>query len=288
MHEAIRVMLDDYKCETERDYINSLRDILQRLALFGLWRSKFFEHAAFYGGTALRLLYGLDRFSEDLDFSLRVPNADFSMNDYSGSLIREIESFGFNVKSEDRSDRHASTIESAFLKADTITQLLVINADKEILRGVHRGKLLKIKLEVDTEPPLGFETETRYLLKPIPVPVRAYTLPDMFAGKLHAVLFRKWRNRVKGRDWYDLLWYAGNHPEVHMDHLEARMRQSGDYQDEETLTPQKLRDLLEGTIDELNINSAQNEVSPFVRDQQLLDVWSKELFRSAIKQIVHI
>lgn len=288
MHEAIRVMLNDYRCDTERDYVNSLRDILQRLALLGLWRSKFFEHAAFYGGTAIRLLYGLDRFSEDLDFSLRASDSDFSMNDYSGSLVRELESFGFNVNFSTPKAKSQTAIESAFLKADTFTQLLVINTDNEILQGIHKGKLLKIKLEVDTAPPPGFETETRYLLKPIPVPVRAYTLPDMFAGKLHAVLFRKLRNRVKGRDWYDLLWYAGNHPEVHMDHLEARMRQSGDYQDEETLTPQKLRDLLEGTIDELNINSSRNEVSPFVRDQQLLDVWSKELFRSAVKQIVHI
>lgn len=127
-------------------------------------------------------------------------------------------------------------IESAFLKADTFTQLLVIDADEEILQGVHRGQLLKIKLEVDTEPPPGFNTEMRYLLKPIPIPIRAYSLPDMFAGKLHAVLFRKWRNRVKGRDWYDLLWYAGHHPEVHMDHLESRMRCSGDYLDEECLT----------------------------------------------------
>ncbi|MCK5785692.1 MAG: nucleotidyl transferase AbiEii/AbiGii toxin family protein [Candidatus Sabulitectum sp.] len=95
---------------------------------------------------------------------------------------------------------------------------------------------MKIKLEVDTEPPPGFNTEMRYLLKPIPIPIRAYSLPDMFAGKLHAVLFRKWRNRVKGRDWYDLLWYAGHHPEVHMDHLESRMRCSGDYLDEECLT----------------------------------------------------
>lgn len=180
---------------------------------------------------------------------------------YSGSLVREFESFGFNVDFSTPKAKSQTAIESAFLKADTFTPLLVINTDNEILQGIHKEKLLKIKLEIDTEPPPGFETETRYLLKPIPVPVRAYTLSDMFAGNL---------------------------PEVHLSHLEARMRQSGDYQDEESLTSQKLQRMLEKAIEELNINSAQNEVSPFVRDQQLLDVWSKDLFRSAIMQIVHI
>jgi hypothetical protein len=286
MNDAIRKILDSYNCETERDYINSLRDILQRLALLGLWRSKFFEHAAFYGGTALRLLYGLDRFSEDLDFSLRTVNPEFSLSSYSSSLTRELESFGFNARIEVPGKKPDSPIESAFLKADTITQLLVIRTQEKILKGIPRGKLLKIKLEVDTEPPPDFTTETQFLLKPIPFPVRAFTLPDMFAGKLHAVLFRKWRSRVKGRDWYDLLWYAGHHPEVNLIHLEARMRQSGDYTGEHELTLHKLQAMLENAIEELNIDSAGSEVSPFVKNQYPLDAWSKELFMSAVKQIV--
>lgn len=288
MHEAIHAMLDGYECNNLQDHLNALRDILQRLALLGLWRSKFFEHAAFYGGTALRMMYGLDRFSEDLDFSLLAADTSFSMVGYEASLRREIESYGFNVEYESCPSRNESPVESAFLKADTYNQLIVIEAGSEILRGVHPGKLLKIKLEVDTEPPEGFKTETRYILRPIPIPVRAYVLPDMLAGKLHAVLCRKWGKRVKGRDWYDMLWYAGNHPEVHLSHLETRMRQSGDYIDEDRMTISKLRIMLEKAINDLNIDAAHQEVSRFLREQGVLDIWSADLFRSAVECIVPV
>ena len=172
MHEAIRSMLDRYAPQTRDDYVNALREILQELALLGLWRSKFFEHAAFYGGTALRVLYGLDRYSEDIDFSLLTPDPGFSLGQYGESLLREIGSFGFRVEFEQREQARQTTIESAFLKAHTLKQLLVIEADAERLPGLHLGSVLRIKLEVDTDPPGGFATESRYLLRPIPFAVR--------------------------------------------------------------------------------------------------------------------
>jgi predicted nucleotidyltransferase component of viral defense system len=205
MHDALTRMLAKYKPARLEDTMRALREIMQEIALLGLWRSKFFESAAFYGETAMRVLYGLDRFSEDLDFSLLKPMGNFDISRYLSALQKELEAFGFDVRIEQRNKAVESAVQSAFLKADTLAQLLVIETAEEILHKVPRGQVLKIKLEVDTDPPPGFSTETKYLLQPIPFAVRAYTLPDLFAGKMHAILCRKWKTRVKGRDWYDLV-----------------------------------------------------------------------------------
>jgi len=288
MHEAISNMLERYECRTRDDYTNALREILQDVALLGLWRSKFFEHAAFYGGTALRLLYGLDRYSEDLDFSLLKTDDTFSLGTYGEALCREISSFGFDVDFEDRKKARNSAIESAFLKANTYKQLVVIGVTEELLRDLHPAKSLKIRLEVDTDPPGDFETETRYVLQPVPFPVRTYRLPDLFAGKLHAILCRKWRTRVKGRDWYDLVWHIANYPQVRLTHLESRMRQSGDYTDGEVLAPEILQAMLRRAVDDLDVEKARREVAPFIRDQRALDLWSQEFFAEVITRIVTV
>lgn len=285
MHEAIRTMLARYECRSRDDYVNALREILQDVALLGLWRSKFFEHAAFYGGTALRLLYGMDRFSEDLDFSLLQTDETFSLGSYGEALCREIRSFGFAVDFEDRKKARAGAIESAFLKANTHKELVSIGVAEELLRDLHPTKHLKIKLEVDTAPPGGFETEMRNVLQPMPFPIRTYRLPDLFAGKLHAILCRKWKTRVKGRDWYDLVWYIANHPQVRLAHLESRMRQSGDYAEDRELTPETLQALLRQAVDGLDVEKAHREVAPFIRDQRALDIWSKEFFAEIITRI---
>jgi len=288
MHEAISNMLERYECRTRDDYTNALREILQDVALLGLWRSKFFEHAAFYGGTALRLLYGMDRYSEDLDFSLLKTDDAFSLGTYGEALCREVSSFGFDVDFEDQKKARTSAIESAFLKANTYKQLVLIEVTEELLRDLHPAKNLKIRLEVDTDPPGNFETETRYVLQPVPFPVRTYRLPDLFAGKLHAILCRKWKTRVKGRDWYDLVWYIAHHPQVRLAHLESRMRQSGDYTDDEALAPEILQALLRRAVDGLDVEKARREVAPFIRDQRALDLWSQEFFAEVITRIVTI
>ena len=288
MHDAIRGMLDRYRCRTRDDYVNALREILQEVALLGLWRCKFFEHAAFYGGTALRILHGLDRYSEDLDFSLLMADADFTLGRYGKALREEIASFGFHVEFEERRKTGASPIESAFLKANTYRQLIVIETREDLLRDLHPGKNLKVKLEVDTDPPGGFETEVQYVLQPIPFSVRAYRLPDLFAGKLHAILCRRWATRVKGRDWYDLVWYVGRHPEVRIGHLESRLRQSGDYRKKEPLSPEEMQNLLRRAVDDLDVEKARREVTPFARDQRALDIWSPDFFRQIVSRIVPV
>lgn len=285
MHEAVAGMLDKYKCKSLDQYVQALREIIQEVALLGLWRAKFFDKAAFYGGTALRILYGLDRFSEDLDFSLIAPMPDFDLARYTASLEEELFAFGFNVRVDQVNKAVETAVQSAFLKGDTRNELLVIETTGEIVRLVPRGQVVKIKLEVDTDPPPGFATQTRYLLNPISFAVRTYVLPDLFAGKMHAILCRKWKDRVKGRDWYDLVWYCANHPELHLAHLEQRMRQSGHWQGGTPLTPQAFRELLNDGIDRLNVNQAREEVMHFVKTPESLAIWSRDFFRDVVSRI---
>ncbi len=285
MHEAVSRMLAKYEPKSVDDSVRALREIIQEVALLGLWRAKFFEHAAFYGGTALRILYGLDRFSEDLDFSLLAPSPDFNLARYTASLEEELLAFGFNVRVEMVDKAVESAVQSAFLKANTRNELLVIEAGEELMGQVAAGQVLKVKIEVDTDPPPGFSTQTRYLLQPIPFAVRSYSLPDLFAGKMHAILFRKWKNRVKGRDWYDLVWYAANHPQLNLGHLEQRMRQTGHWSGEQSLSPVAFSDLLFEAIDRLDVNQARKDVAPFVKDQQMLAIWSHDFFRDVASRI---
>jgi len=285
MNEAISRMLAKYEPKSVDDSVRALREIIQEVTLLGLWRAKFFEHAAFYGGTALRILHGLDRFSEDLDFSLLTPNPDFNLSRYTASLEEELLAFGFNVRLEVLEKTDISAVQSAFLKANTRNELLVIETGKELAEKVAAGQLLKVKIEVDTDPPPGFTTATRYLLQPIPFAVRSYSLPDLFAGKMHALLFRKWKNRVKGRDWYDFVWYVANHPELNLTHLEQRMRQTGHWQGEQSLLPTDFRILLNDAIDRLDPDQALKDVMPFVRDQQMIALWSPDFFRDLANRI---
>ncbi len=285
MHEAVTRLLAKYEPKSVDDSVRALREIIQEVALLGLWRAKFFEHAAFYGGTALRILYGLDRFSEDLDFSLLTPSPDFNLARYTASLEEELQAFGFNVRVEMVDKAVESAVQSAFLKANTRNELLVIEAGEELTGQVAAGQVLKVKIEVDTDPPPGFSTQTRYLLQPIPFAVRSYSLPDLFAGKMHAILFRKWKNRVKGRDWYDLVWYAANHPHLNLAHLEQRMRQTGHWSGDKNLSPVVFTDLLFEAIDRLDVNQARKDVAPFVKDQQMLALWSHDFFQDVASRI---
>ena len=257
MNPAIEQMIERYACQTRDDYVSALREILQQIALLGLWRGKFFEHAAFYGGTALRVLYGLDRYSEDLDFSLLKSDPDFSLGAYGDALRRELASFGFDVSFESRKRNSQSAIESAFLKANTVQQLIVIKAAATVTRPMHAGEVLKIKLEVDTDPPVAFETESRAVLLPVPFAVRAYCLPDLFAGKLHAVLCRRWKTRAKGRDW------AGP---------------TG-------MTRADLFDRLHTAIATLDVDQIRQEADRYVRDKSSLELWSREFFLQIVERI---
>jgi predicted nucleotidyltransferase component of viral defense system len=167
-------MLNKYKCSTREDYQNALIEILQEIALLGLWRAKFFEHAAFYGGTALRILYGLDRFSEGLDFSLLKPRPKFDLSPYLKAVEVELNGMGFDVHVQVRKKKVITATESAFIKTGTKDSLLKIDVPKEVSQKLQHNAVLEIKLEIDTDPPPGFQTEARTLLQPIPFAVSSF------------------------------------------------------------------------------------------------------------------
>ena len=285
MNPAVTSMLERYKCVSTADYENALKEIIQEIALLGLWRAKFFEHAAFYGGTALRILYGLDRFSEDLDFSLLTNRRGFDFEPYFNAIEAELDGMGFNVTVSRRSKTVQTAVESAFIKAGTKEHLLKIQVPGLIADRAHADASLKIKVEIDTDPPGGFETEARTLLQPIPFAVKTYKRQDLFAGKVHAILQRNWKGRVKGRDYYDLVWYISRDIPVRLSHLEQRLRQSGGWTGRKKLQHDELLALLEANFAKLDVKAAKADVLPFLRDSAAVALWSREFFTSLLPRL---
>lgn len=280
---AIHRMLTGYPCKTRQDYVHALKEIIQEVALLGLWRAKFFDHAAFYGGTALRIFYGLDRFSEDLDFSLLKKSRDFKLSPYLKAVKEELEALGFEVSLEKKKKNIKTAIESAFIKANTREHLLKTKIPTDLAKLFANNHLLQIKLEIDTQPPGFFKTEAKSLLVPIPFSVRNFQLPDLFAGKIHAILMRPWVKRVKGRDFYDFIWYRGQQTPVRIKHLEARLKQSGAWKTRSKLTKEKLIILLQEKFSKLHIAAAKKDVEPFIKDTDALKIWSRDFFVSLLQ-----
>lgn len=277
MNPALRNMLEAYRPETPADYQNAAREIVQEIALLGLWRGGFFEHAAFYGGTALRIFHGLRRFSEDLDFTLVKSGDPVRLERYLASVATELEAWGFSFQAQTVSGGKESGIESAFLKGSSQLNLLHIGAPADLARRLPPSQKLQIKLEMDIDPPPNATTEVRTQLLPTPYQVRLYDLPSLFAGKLHAVLCRGWKSRVKGRDFYDFVWYVSRHIQPNMEHLDARMRQSGHWEGA-TITQQLLVNLLRERFATIDFQQAAGEVRVFLPDPRELQLWSHEFF----------
>lgn len=274
----IREWLEEYNPKNTEQARQALREIMQEIALAGLQRSRFFEVAAFYGGTALRIFHGLDRFSEDLDFSLLEVNPGFSLQPYLDGMQREFASLGMEVSVMKKEKTTQSNVDSAFLKPDTAWQEITLKAiiPQERIDKLHAD--IKIKLEVDKQPPPGFQTEEKLLLKPFSFYTRCYQLQDLFAGKMHAVLFRKWGNRVKGRDWYDMEWYIRKGIPLHLHHLALRAKDSGNW-NAELMSEEEFRKLLDDKISAVSMERVKEDVLPFIRDYSKLDIWSRQYFQ---------
>lgn len=285
VNNAILKMLQKYDCRTVNDWTIALKEIFQEITLLALYRGKFYERAAFYGGTALRIFYNLDRFSEDLDFTLIAPDDNFDLGRYNSFIKKEFLQYGFDVKIEQKNKVVNTPIKSAFLKANTKNELLSIDINQELFQNLPKNWQLKIKIEVDTNPPGLMETEVKYLLAPVPFSVKLVKLPYMFAGKIHAALFRKWKNRVKGRDWYDIVWYIANYPELNIEHLRERMIQTHHIMPNEELTLEKLKNIFEDTINKIDLENAKKDITPFIKAPSILNIWSKDFFIDIFQKI---
>ena len=279
----IKEWIKEYNPQNEEEILSALREIMQEITLAGLSRTDFFEKAAFYGGTALRIFYGLDRYSEDLDFSLLKPDTNFSIEPYFKAVLDEFKSLGLTVSIKEKKKTKQTAIDSAFLKAETIWQEIVL---EDIIKetGVRSNKTLKIKIEVDRQPPLNFKTEEKLLLRPFSFYVKCFTKPSLFAGKMHALLFRKWKTRVKGRDWYDLEWYIKKGIPLDVNHFLARAKDTNDWQDDK-ISNEQIIELLDTKIKSVSFSSIKEDVGRFIKNDDVLNIWSPEYFKDLIEKI---
>lgn len=267
-------MVSDLKANPDTAEDNITHEVMQQIALAGLSRGGFFEKAAFYGGTCLHLLHGMSRYSEDMDFSLIEPNREFRFEDYFPAIVEEFRLAGKDVEIKMKHKGQHSAIESAFLKESSDVFDI----------GFTTEKRLKVKIEVDIDPPPKFTTEMLTVVSPRTCWVRAYDLPGLFAGKVSAALFRKWKNRVKGRDWYDVAWYISHHVRLDLAHLVERAKESEPSAD--VSTPEKLLSAFDAKIDAIDFENAKEDVRPFLTDKSELDIWSKDFFRQMVRKIV--
>ena len=267
-------MLSHYEIHTKDDRTNALHEVMQQITLAGLYRGGFFDKAAFYGGTCLRIFYGMQRFSEDMDFSLLQADENFCLENYFDAIISEFHAVGRDISITKKEKKTQTNVKSAFLKDNTEVYNLSFSTEKQI----------KIKIEVDTQPPVGFATEYKLLLLPFSFMVRCYTLPDLYAGKMHALLFRNWKTRVKGRDWYDFEWYVRNNVALNFKHLQKRAEQISNLS-EQDFSLEIFKKMLKERIEKTNIGMVKNDVSPFLKNQSEMEIWSTEYFLRLVDMI---
>lgn len=280
MNNILQKMLEKYEINNEQDEINAMKEIIQEIVLSGLSRGRFFDEAAFYDGTALRIFYGLDRFSEDLDFALIKPNINFDLSKYFTFIENEVKSYGLNLVVNKKEKGEYSNITSAFLKGDTMEHVLLFFTDNNHQTNNKVLKDIKIKFEVDINPPAGANYELKYQLLPSPYQIRLYDLPSLFAGKIHAILCRKWNLRTKGRDLYDYVFFLSLNTKVNIDLVKNKLIESKYIKESDSFNIDILRELLKEKFKEINYDNAREDVKPFIKNISSLDLWSKEFFIS--------
>ena len=285
MNNVINEMIKKYNADGLMDKKNVVKEIMQEIVLCGLSRAGFFKKAAFYGGTALRIFYGLDRFSEDLDFSLIETDDNFELTEYFPILRKEIASYGLDVEISEKQKTKNSAIRSAFLKGNTKEHMLLFYASDSITNQIAGDEKIKIKLEVDTNPPVGASFEHKYRLLPAPYEVMLYDMPSLFAGKTHAVICRSWKNQIKGRDLYDFIFYISRGASLNTEHLKARLVQSGVWKAEDEFNIEAAKKLLFSRFDAIDFSQAKEDVKPFIKDTASLELWSSDFFKQITQEL---
>lgn len=264
MNTLFEQMVSAYNAETDRDLWNAKYEVTQQIALAGLHRGGFFEKAAFYGGTCLRIFHGLRRFSEDMDFTLIQKNNTTHLENYFDPIIDEFKMAGRDVIITKKEKLTLGKVESAFLKDETDIYYLTFTTEKKV----------KVKIEIDTQPPLAFDTELKLLKLPYSFMARCMTLPCLYAGKMHALVFRNWKTRVKGRDWYDFEWYVQHNVPLNYNHLQTRIEEFNGVR----LEKDEYVSILKQRLANTDINVVKDDVIRFVENPHVLDIWSNDYF----------
>ncbi len=264
MNELYEKMLSAYDQSTETARRNAIYEVSQQIVLAGLADGGFFDKAAFYGGTCLRIFHGLNRFSEDMDFTLLKEDSSFNFEQYFQPVIDQFALVGRKVEIKKKDKKSFGKVESAFLKDTTDVYDISFQTERSI----------KVKIEVDTVPPLKFATEQKILLQPKSFLTRCMTLPDLYAGKMHALVFRAWKSRIKGRDWYDFEWYVRNGIPLDWNHLHERILQFNGQE----MTLDEFKSALRDRLGCADISRVKEDVLPFLNNPGELDIWSNDYF----------
>lgn len=283
MNSQIQIMLDRYECNTTQQYESALKEIIQELALSGLSRAGFFNKASFCGGTALRIFHGLDRFSDDLNFTLVNPDDSFDIKEYFTSVQNELLAFGFEMTIEEKEKHKASAVQSAFLKGNTQKLLLQINSVNPPVQGVVSSQKTRVKLEIDTNPPEGATYDEKYSLLPMPYQVKLMDLASMFSGKIHAILVRDY---VKGRDLYDYVWYLQRKVSWNQKLLTNALLQTKSIENGDQFDRKEAKTLLMKRFSEIDFDLAKRDVFPFLRHEAAIDLWRADFFRQITADLI--
>lgn len=278
MNNIITQMLAKYEIKNVDDEINALKEIIQEIVLSGLSRGSFFDVAAFYGGTALRIFHHLDRFSEDLDFALIEANSDFQLSTYFPYIEKELKAYGLNLEVSTKEKINESNITSAVVRGDTLEHILKFFPNRENNQYNHLFKKIKIKFEVDINPPSGANYEYKYKLLPSPHQIKVYDMPSLFAGKIHAILCRNWKIRVKGRDLYDYVFFLANHTSVNLELIKNKLIASNYIDPNSSFDILVLKKLLIAKFSMIDYKEAKEDVLPFIKDSQSLNLWNQDFF----------
>ena len=284
MNSVLKNMLDKYEIKNSIDETNAMKEIIQEIVICGLSRGGFFNEAAFYGGTALRIFYGLNRFSEDLDFALLKPNKDFDLSKYFPFIEKEVQAYGLNLSITEKEKTKDSNIMSAFLKGDTKEHILMFFPN-ENMKNTTSLKNIKIKFEVDINPPSGAKYDLKYKLLPSPHQVKLYDEASLFAGKIHAILCRNWNYRTKGRDLYDYIFYLSKNISVNLELVKEKLIDSNVLKGNDNFDINVLKEMLTAKFNEINYNDAKEDVIAFIEDKDSLNLWTKEFFIEITKNL---
>ena len=282
MNSLVEIMLNKYNPKNNLERENALKEIFQEIALSGLSHGGFFDQAAFYGGTCLRIFYGLNRFSEDLDFALTKKNDNFNLDNYFPALEKEFLSYGIEINIESKVKNFDSNVQSAFIKGNTYVLMMTFFPKNEEVNKIISNQKLKIKFEVDTDNPSGFNVETKFRMLPSPYEVKVFDEATLFAGKIHALICRNYKNHVKGRDYYDYLFYIGKGTKFNLEYLKNKLINTNDNFNKEEITLEKVKELLKARFESVDYELAKKDVSNFILDKNSLNIWKKELFISTL------
>ena len=277
--KIIEERLSGYRCHSQQEEEQALREITQEIVLCALYGAGFFKHAAFHGGTSLRIFYGLERFSEDLDFALLTANLGFNLSPYLKALAQSLSAYGYELQTDDRS-REDAAMKSAFLKDDSLGRILRLKHPKT----TGTARTIKVKLEVDANPPAGADIELKFHDFPTHFAAGLHNSQSLFAGKCHALLCREY---VKGRDWFDFLWYAGRKTPANLTMLGNALNQQGPWKGQGTVPDNAwLFQELKRKIESIDWNAARDDVRRFLRPAaaRSLDLWCTEFFVAVLQR----